>query len=710
MSPNWQLKYSFLLILLIIVPSFFLAYFSFRYAEAERVAFRQRISESYRGLAQFAALQIDNIIDEIGDQWIDFIHPKKFAGDAPEKQTRVLEELIQSNNLINNAYLVTNTGTVSYPIKLEKQSPELKGDLAAVSAPESEEWLLKFRNLSEEAERLEFKEENPPAALEIYHRITKTFPVTRLQAIAYSEIARIYMFRAEWQIACDYYQKIIREYPRERDLNNLHLRFYAQFQCVVALENLGKLDAAMAALLTLYQDLLDHSDEVNRVQYEFFLERIQRSFKQLIGGFSESDQAGYTATFKALQEQKKKSIGTNYLVEKLHQRLSKRILKRETFKKRFRYFSDFAAEQPYLVAYILLSESDEFIVKSVLGLEINLEALKAQIFPQIVNQKNFPRDVTIAILDQQDKFIMGDEGKIISEPALLFALNDPLEFWQLGFFPTLKNPLLNESNADLYIKLLGVFFLFLVIVVGTGIITMNIRKQQRLSQQKTTFISSISHELKTPLTSIKMFVDFLSKNEKLKEDEETEKYLKIIRSESERLNRLVDNVLDYSRIERGVKKYQFEYEESEAVIRSVVDAFNYHAETHGIKIDLALAKSLPEIYMDRHAISQAIINLLANAIKYSVDKKPVKVAARQNGKFLNIEVCDQGIGIKQKHIKQVFNDYYRVEENEAANIAGTGLGLPLVKHIAEAHGGSVSVESIYGKGSTFTLKLPLSET
>jgi signal transduction histidine kinase len=517
------------------------------------------------------------------------------------------------------------------------------------------------------------------------------------------------MFQENWQRAYENYLKIVQEYPQERDLNNLHLRFFAQFQCVAALENLGQFDQAIVALLALYQDLLDHSDEINREQYEFFVERIQRSFQDLESGFAEEKKEEYIGIYNKLQEQKKKNIGTNYLLEKLYQRLIRDIIKQETYSSRMRYFSDFAVEQPYLVAYILLSEGEEYIVESALGLEINLRVLKNRLFPPIINGKDFPPDVAIAFLDQNDTFVMGDAEEISGKAEVLYPLRDPLDFWHLGIFPTAQNPLMRDSNVDLYLNLLGIFLLFLVILVGAGVIVYNIRKQQQLSLQKTTFISSISHELKTPLTSIKMFVNFLSKNKKLKEDEETQKYLRIIHAESERLNRLVDNVLDFSRIERGIKKYHFEYEEAGAVIRSVVDAFNYHAEIHGIKIEMELQEPLPEIRMDRHAISQALINLLSNAIKYSLDKKPVKITAGENGKVLTIMVQDQGIGIKQKYIKQIFDDYYRVEANGAENIAGTGLGLALVKHIAEAHHGRVSVESVYGKGSVFTLELPLEE-
>jgi signal transduction histidine kinase len=709
MSVSWQVKYGFLLILLIIVPSFFLAYFSVRSKEAERLAYRQRISETYQRLAQFAVSKIEDMIDDTNESWIKKIKPTKFAGLPPNEQAAILDKLIEEDVLISNAYLVTNASSVSYPPDSNIKTSASSTHPPLTPVTEIDEWLRSFRELSDNAEEFEFEKEKPDRALNIYRQIVDTFPVPRLQAIAIMEIARIYMFKKDWQKAYENYQKIVQEYPQERDLNNLHLRFYAQFQCVAALENFDLLDQAMSALLTLYQDLLDHSDEINREQYEFFVERIQRSFQNLEGAFPAEQRNEYSAIYNKLQEQKKKNIGTTYLVEKLYQRLIRDILKQETYRPRVRYFSDFAVEQPYLVAYILLSEGEEYIVESALALEINLEALKTRLFPQIINGKNFPRDVAIAFLDQNDNFVMGDAEKINSKPEVLYPLRDPLDFWHLSIFPTSQNPLTRVSNIDIYINLLGIFLLFLFILVGAGVIVYNIRKQQQLSLQKTTFISSISHELKTPLTSIKMFVDFLSKNKKLKEDAETQKYLNIIHAESERLNRLVDNVLDFSRIERGVKKYHFEYEEAGAVIRSVVDAFNYHAEIHGIKIELDLQEPLPEIRMDRHAISQALINLFSNAIKYSVDKKPVKVIAGENGKVLTVKVQDQGIGIKQKYIKQIFNDYYRIEVNGAENIAGTGLGLSLVKHIAEAHGGRVFVESVYEKGSTFTLELPLNE-
>jgi len=670
--------------------------------------YEQRIKESYQRLAEFAASEINDLFKDLNKKWVETLQPSQLVTDEITRQREKLKEFVNADSLIDAAYLVSNTGKVIYPLSIERS--------LASSAPEAEnisevdKWLQKFRRLSDEAERLEFTENRPWEAIKIFKNISTTFPVPRLRAIALSEIARIYMFNTQWENAYQTYQQLIRKYPRARDLNNLHLQFYAKYQCARALDNLGRLDEAMLALLSLYQDLLDHSDEVNRVQYEFFLERIHRSFRKLIAAYEPEQQKIYSEKYARLQEQKKKNIGTTYLVEKLYQRLNKGILKRKTYHGRFKYFSDFAVEQPYLVAYILLAENKKFTVKTALGMVINLKTLKRRLFPHITDHGDFPKDVTIAIFDNDQNFVIGDRASIISEPIVEQPLRDPLDFWKLAIFPTLENPLLSGGGQWLYAKLWGVFLLWLVIIVGAGLVMYNLLKQRRLSLQKTTFISSITHELKTPLTSIKMFSDFLTKNVNLQNDPEAQKYLGIIKTESNRLAQLVDNVLDFAKIERGIKQYHFEYEEPEAVIHSVVDTFRYQANIHGVPIELKLEAPMPEVFIDRNAVSQALINLISNAIKYSPNKQKITVEAAKNEQYVNISVTDHGIGIEKKHLEHIFDDYFRINEKSSENIAGTGLGLPLVKRIAEAHGGSVAVESEYGKGSIFTLKLPLAKT
>lgn len=702
-----MIKSAGLFMVLIILPSLLLAYLSVNAIQAERVAYRQRITEGYNGLGRFVTRELNEQVKDIGDRWLEECDPESLLNLSEQERESILSRLSHSESLITEVYLVSNIGNVLHPIDLREFR---SGDSTIpddADAPQFDEWVSRFQALSEKAEDREFEENDPDAAAEIYRKISETYPIPRLRAIALGELARINMLRSDWEKAYQYNRQIIENYPQVRDFNNLHLRFNAQYQAVVTLENMNRWGEAMPTLLSFYQDLLDHSDEVNRIQYEYFVERIQRLFQRIIGVYDATEQPQFRASFTSLQDQKKKNIGTKYLVEKLYQRLGRGILKRDKFRSRIKYFSDFAAEQSYLVGYLLLAKSEKRVVEAALGFQINIDALKQEIFPRIMEKEEFPEDVVIAVLDEEQKMIMGDSEEIFFEPMAQVPLREPLDFWNLAIFPTLDNPLVNEGSSGLYLKLWGIFLLWLFIMIGSAVFIYRMRQQRRQSLQKSTFISSVSHELRTPLTSIKMFVDFLTRNEHLKKEPETQRYLRIIRGESERLLRLVENVLDYSKIERGVKKYRFEYEEVEAVVRSVVDMFSYHAESQGVAIELDIQGMLPEIVMDRHAITQALINLLSNAVKYSTDKHPVKMTVFPNGKYLNIEVQDRGVGIKAEDLNHIFEDYYRAKDDTAANIAGTGLGLPMVKHIVSSHKGEVNVSSVYGEGSTFTIKLPL---
>ncbi len=697
-----------LFLVLILIPTLFLGYFSVRAIEAERLSFRQRIIEGYTHLAEFAQLAISRSVKDLGERWLLEIRPQEFVHLEHKKQAARLDSLVSSHPLVSGAYLLRSNGQVLYPLNRNAPTTATSSVGTPTTPPDFERWLNRFRQLCDRAETLEFEKKQSDSALHLYQHIVRTNPIPRLQAIALREIARIYMFKADWPAAYRTYRQIIERYPNARDLNNLHLRFDARFQSVVALENMQQTDRAVEELLRLYTDLLQHSDEINDDQFKFFLEVIQKKFQGLIGGVSPEKQPEMRARFHHLQEQKKKSISSRYFVQKLHQRLIRAILRKRTYRDRFKYLSDVEVDHPYLMAYLLLAPNRKTVVDRILGLEINIDSLKAYLFPRILRKKRFPEDVIIAILDEKGNYVMGDVSRIVSEPVVLVPLKDPLDFWRLGIFPTFDNPLLQKQSYGLYVKLVGTLLLVMLIVLSSAFLLYYIRKQQLASLQKTTFVSSITHELRTPLTSIRMFSELLMK-EKTHLPEREIKYLKIIHGEALRLERMISNVLDYSKIERGVKKYQFDYQDARALIDSVVDSLKYQAETQGVKLRVDAPDDLPEIYADRDSLRQALINLVTNAIKYSLNKTPVDVRARVNGRFLEIQVIDRGIGIEARHLNKIFQEFYRVEEGEAANIGGSGLGLALTRRIVEAHGGHIQVVSEPGRGTTFTVQLPLAE-
>ncbi|MGB2869295.1 MAG: ATP-binding protein [Bacteroidota bacterium] len=232
------------------------------------------------------------------------------------------------------------------------------------------------------------------------------------------------------------------------------------------------------------------------------------------------------------------------------------------------------------------------------------------------------------------------------------------------------------------------------------------KKTEELNKLKSYFVSSVSHELRMPLTSIRMFAETLAQRGS-KSRKENREYLEIIQGESERLSRLIDNVLDFSKIERGRKEYRFAPTEVALVIRNSVNAMRYQFDKNEVKPTVKVASRLPRINADADALEEVIMNLLSNALKYSGEKKIIRLNATRSRESIVIEVSDKGVGIAASEIPNLFEKFYRVENAHSKQVGGTGLGLSLVKHMADAHGGTISVKSAVGKGSTFTLRLPI---
>jgi len=254
----------------------------------------------------------------------------------------------------------------------------------------------------------------------------------------------------------------------------------------------------------------------------------------------------------------------------------------------------------------------------------------------------------------------------------------------------------------------AVLLLVTAIIGGVIIAFRMVKREMTLAQRKSDFVSSISHELKTPLTSINMFVEMLLL--KLYEDEaDTEEYLHVIQKECNRLIRLVDRVLDFSKIENGKMGFHYKQESVSEVVLSTVEIFQAQLVENECEITMNLTDNLPQLQIDRDAISEVLLNLLSNAVKYSLEEKRVIINAQTVNDYVVIEVIDNGIGIPEHHQKKIFEPFYRVNDSLSKDAEGTGLGLAFVKYIAEAHGGKVMVQSEVGHGSKFTLLLPYSK-
>jgi signal transduction histidine kinase len=232
-------------------------------------------------------------------------------------------------------------------------------------------------------------------------------------------------------------------------------------------------------------------------------------------------------------------------------------------------------------------------------------------------------------------------------------------------------------------------------------------REMKLSQMKNEFVSNVSHELRTPLASIRVFGEFLRLG-RVDNPEKIRAYGDYIETESRRLTQLINNILDFASIESGRKTYSFERCDVREVVCETLKTFEIRLRQSGFSIVLEGADTpLPPARIDAGAIAQSLSNLLDNAVKYSRDNKDVIVSLRREGDFIVIAVQDHGVGIPRDEHAKVFDRFHRVSTGLIHDVKGSGLGLSIVRHIVEAHGGNVTLESRPGEGSTFFLYLPV---
>jgi len=263
-----------------------------------------------------------------------------------------------------------------------------------------------------------------------------------------------------------------------------------------------------------------------------------------------------------------------------------------------------------------------------------------------------------------------------------------------------------DLRANLLFGLL-VVMLVLCLIAGAVLALVFLRQEANLSRLQLDFVSKVSHELRTPLTSIRMFVETL-RYESDKKNVET--CLNVLQTETERLSARIERLLDWGRMEAGRRIYQLRPDTVASIVSDSIDHFRAATvgQTRALTVDVE--KDLPHVVADRGALVDALLNLLTNAHKYSPQDKPIVVRAFRDKSGIHIAVEDQGIGIARREHHRVFEKFYRSDDRLSRTIEGSGLGLSIVKHVAHAHGGKITLRSLVGHGSVFTLTLPFGST
>ena len=274
----------------------------------------------------------------------------------------------------------------------------------------------------------------------------------------------------------------------------------------------------------------------------------------------------------------------------------------------------------------------------------------------------------------------------------------------------LKGKTVEELAKDrTYTNLMLVISLSVLMLVVAWFGFKNIKREVELAQIKSDFVSNVSHELRTPLALINMFAETLTMG-RVKTEEKRNEYYGIIQQETERLSKIVNKILSFSKLEADKWKFSFLKTDLNSVAEKVYDSYKFHLQQNEFEFMLELFNGKLEVDLDAEAVSELLINLIDNAVKYSEDKKRIIVRTGRIDKEVFIEVQDFGTGISNEDQTRIFEKFYRASNGNVHNTKGTGLGLTLVKHIIDAHKGKIELNSKLGEGSVFRIRLPLHQS
>lgn len=685
----------------IVLPCLLLGYLAFRGVQNDRALLEKNRMEEHRRIAGQVIQKVEEELlaaEQAIQKFYQEQDPKDFSGMIFQ-----LEGLKASRPLIEEVFAIKSDRSVRFFGAFFLYHPQVSVSLSADARPSPD-----VERLIRQGEQLEFQKKDYDGAMSAYRKALGSASDSKTQGDLLSKIARIQKKSQKFLEAIRTYQSIVDKHGQILIMNGIPLGLVARVEIGALHGEMKDSAKALDTFLGLFRDLITGEWVLDKESYDFYSARIRDSISGILPQVSSSEQrqSQKDAFLAFIDEENSKREETERLLSFVADAPSERDLiayrwgeSSPSEKKRF------ALEIGTYTYWVCLPEN-ETADDDVWGFLVDEDYLAKELMSKIMEITVSAEGIDWAICGRDGKTILASTGTPEGSQTIESGFAGNFPDWTLQFYqadPHLLEAFLTSRR--------GVYFYMFILIAGILIfgliLTMrSFTREMELARMKSDFVSTVSHEFKSPLTSIRQIAEMLHAGRVPSEDRR-QKYYDVLLEQSERLSLLTENVLSFARMEEGKKEFQFEKVDMETLLRNIVSTIQDRVQHDGFTIELKIAKPLHSIEADVSALTQAVNNLIDNAVKYSGKSKRVIVRAFNDEQSVVIEVEDFGVGIKKDEMNRVFDRFYRGGDELTRTVKGSGLGLTLVKQIVEAHKGTIQVESEPDKGSVFAIKFPL---
>lgn len=689
------------------IPCLLLGYLAFRGIQNDQALLEKERVSDHRKTLELINRSVEDSILKVEQAFL--LTLAKNQDIYQPDLIRSIDSLKKQNPLVEEVFISENYEKILFPLAKLLFLPD--GSTQSLSSPSRTS--APARKVPD-GQQLEFQQKKYRQALASYQKDLEQTSDPQIKGELLSSIARVQKKSALFRDATNTYEVITRDYSNILTAGGVPLGLAAQSEISSLLMTTGDTLSAVKIISDLYKDLINRRWMLERAQYDFFLQHLNESINNIFSQarLTEPIQS-YQSDFTVLkaEEQNQRKITERLLAfqENAAADLKAKVAPdMEESQSSARRFTLEVGEHTYLVSLLGQYTRNESRGNEIRGLLLNADYLRDSVLYQILESNANSEKISWIVKGRDEKAILKSENS----PSGSITVRTNFEG---GFPPWFVE--LYQYDPDLFDKFLfsrrGIYFFAFILLAGIllfGLILTNrtIAHELELSKMKSDFVSTISHEFKSPLSSIRQLAEMLQSGRVPSEDRRQE-YYDVLVEQSERLTLLIDNILDFAKIEEGRKKFDFQLLDIGSLLRQIVSVIQDQVRHKDFVIQLEIEKPLPIIKADRESITQAITNLIDNAVKYSGEARNIIIRAFAEGQYLIITVKDFGIGIKKEETDKIFERFYRGGDELTRTVKGSGLGLTLVKQIVEAHHGKVLVESEPGHGSTFSVKLPVCE-